>query len=165
MGLWSFLCFFLALFNLIPRALFPGFGGGVPHLQSQGKAPLGWGWALWASVHDLKISWRLRVPSPRSNTDTIANSLTSQVSPHVKECKTVPSHAFQILDSSLCQWSLDSRTVVLDRQEQLMKIAILISALYKFYYYYYYNYYYYYYSGLHSLRWSYSTCSWSTIFP
>ena len=25
--------------NLVPRALFHGFGGGVPHLQSHGKAP------------------------------------------------------------------------------------------------------------------------------
>ena len=28
---------------LVPRALFPGFGGGAPHLQSQGKAPWGRG--------------------------------------------------------------------------------------------------------------------------
>ena len=25
--------------NLVPRALSPGFGGGAPHLQSQGKRP------------------------------------------------------------------------------------------------------------------------------
>ena len=25
--------------NLVPRALFPGFGGGTPHLQSQEKRP------------------------------------------------------------------------------------------------------------------------------
>ena len=31
--------------NLVPRALFPGFGGGVSQLQSQGKAPWGRGWA------------------------------------------------------------------------------------------------------------------------
>ena len=29
--------------NLVPRALFPGFGGG-PRPQSQGKAPWGRGW-------------------------------------------------------------------------------------------------------------------------
>ena len=29
--------------NLVPRALFPGFGGGAPHLQSQRKAPRGRG--------------------------------------------------------------------------------------------------------------------------
>ena len=62
--------------------------------------------ALWAPVHGLKISWGLRAPFPRSNTDTIANWLTSQVSPHVKEVKTGPHHWFQILDSSLCQWNL-----------------------------------------------------------
>ena len=33
------------LFNLVPRALFPGIGGG-PHLQSQGKAALGRGCCL-----------------------------------------------------------------------------------------------------------------------
>ena len=27
--------------NLVPRALFPSFGGGPPHLQSQGKARWG----------------------------------------------------------------------------------------------------------------------------
>ena len=59
--------------------------GGAPHLQSQRKAPWGRGRALWASVHDLKVSRGLRRPSPRSNTDTIALCLTSQVSPHVKE--------------------------------------------------------------------------------
>ena len=31
--------------NLVPRALFPGFGGGAPHLQSQRKAP--WGRGCW----------------------------------------------------------------------------------------------------------------------
>ena len=30
--------------NLVSRALFPCFGGGAPHLQSQGKAPWGRGW-------------------------------------------------------------------------------------------------------------------------
>ena len=30
--------------NLVPRALFPGLGGGAPHLLSQGKAPWGRGW-------------------------------------------------------------------------------------------------------------------------
>ena len=30
-----------ARFNLVPRALFPGFGGGAPHLQSQGRPTLG----------------------------------------------------------------------------------------------------------------------------
>ena len=29
--------------NLVPRALFPGFGGGAPRPQSQGKAPWGRG--------------------------------------------------------------------------------------------------------------------------
>ena len=29
--------------NLVPRALFSGFGGGAPHLQSQGKALWGRG--------------------------------------------------------------------------------------------------------------------------
>ena len=29
--------------NLVPRALFPGFGGGAPRLQSQGKEPWGRG--------------------------------------------------------------------------------------------------------------------------
>ena len=31
--------------NLVPRALFPGFGG-PSHLQSQGKAPWGRGWKI-----------------------------------------------------------------------------------------------------------------------
>ena len=31
------------LSNLVPRALFPGFGGGAPRPQSQGKAPWGRG--------------------------------------------------------------------------------------------------------------------------
>ena len=31
--------------NLVPSALFPGFGGGAPHLQSQRKAP--WGRGCW----------------------------------------------------------------------------------------------------------------------
>ena len=32
--------------NLIPRALFPGFGSGAPRPQSQGKAPWGQGCTL-----------------------------------------------------------------------------------------------------------------------
>ena len=32
--------------NLVPRALFPGFGGGAPRPQSQGKAPWGRGWEV-----------------------------------------------------------------------------------------------------------------------
>ena len=34
------------LANLVPRVLFLGFGGGAPHLQSQGKAPWERGWIL-----------------------------------------------------------------------------------------------------------------------
>ena len=33
--------------NLVPRALFPGFGGGAPRLQSQGNAPWGRGCFGW----------------------------------------------------------------------------------------------------------------------
>ena len=33
----------IAQTNLVPRALFPGFGGGAPRPQSQGKAPWGRG--------------------------------------------------------------------------------------------------------------------------
>ena len=35
--------FFSVVNNLVPRALFSGFGSGAPHLQSQGKAPWGRG--------------------------------------------------------------------------------------------------------------------------
>ena len=34
------------LANLVPMVFFAGFGGGEPHLQSQGKAPWGRGWIL-----------------------------------------------------------------------------------------------------------------------
>ena len=47
-----------------------------------------------------------------------------------KGIKTVPSRGFQILDSSRCQWNLDSRTVILDCQGQLMKIALMQSRCY-----------------------------------
>ena len=151
--------FFLGLVQPCPHSAFPWLQRWGAPPPKPGKSTMGTRLGLVGLSSWPKNNLGAWGPSPRSNTDTIANWLTSQVSPHVTEFKTLPSHGFQILDSSLCQWNLDSRAVVLDCQEKLMKIAILISALYKFYYYYYY-----YYSGLHSLQWSYSTCLWSTTF-
>ena len=38
----------------------------------------------------------------------LANSVSKVLSPNVRESKTVLDSGFQVLDSSLCQWNLDS---------------------------------------------------------
>ena len=47
--------------NLVPRVLFPGFGCGAPHLQSQGKAP--WGRGCNSCWCDAAVVWLTRFQS------------------------------------------------------------------------------------------------------
>ena len=112
--------FFTLYDNLVPKALFPGFGGGAPHLQSQGKAPWGRGWLACVASVFARVRRESWDESSRSNfraitrLGTIATQATSKVIFRFTEGQTFYGQFMTADDSIKCRCAHSGMTGQVD---------------------------------------------------
>ena len=107
--------------NLVPKALFPGFGGvTAPHLQSQGKAPWGRGWLACVASVFVRVRRESWDESSRSNfraitrLGTIATQATSKVIFRSTEGQTFYGQFMTADDSIKCRCAHSGMTGQVD---------------------------------------------------